>query len=147
MSLTDEVMALVDGYVDGCMGEEDAPEPSGYYKALRSRLSAIETELNDLRNPHFCDECGLPMALIDNPFGAPGKFWNCYNQECYTTPVKYRTPVPPRVESHSTLVNRLDAHDFRITPECLDHFRLKDVEHPSGLPCSNVNDWDGEDGG
>ena len=123
MSLTDEIMEAVEDYVVECLlGAQGHPAvPVTAREAIRSRLSALETELNDLRGGRLCDECGLPMALIDNPYGLRGKFWNCYNPNCYTAPIKYRLADPPRVEQHRDLVN--------------------------GLPCSNVSDWEDETGG
>jgi hypothetical protein len=161
MSLVDEIDPFTDWEVQNLIHFGDTLDVAEgvrpFFYALadkitahKSRLTAIETELNDLRHPHFCDECGLPMALIDNPFGAPGKNWNCYNPECdYTAPIEYRLPDPPRVLSHKQLMEEVGEASERIAamplPPNLDMSDI--VEHPSGLPCSNVSDWDDETGG
>jgi hypothetical protein len=107
MSLADEIMEMVEQFALLRESNIKGITRLKHREALHARLESLETELNDLRNPRFCDGCGLPMALIPAPYGKAGTFWNCYNPECYTSPIKYRTSGPPRIESHSTLVNGL----------------------------------------
>jgi len=93
MSLTDEIISLAQ------LAFDESGTPSRRrkdWRAFETRLSALESELNDLRRIQHANEPELEM------------------------------PSPERMAALRARAR---------------------IERTSALPCSNVSDWDGEDGG
>jgi hypothetical protein len=87
--------------------------------ALRSRLTAIESELNDLRKEREAKD------QRDDACDRDVRGWFAMMRE--------QSGLPPRIESHSTLVNGLPCSS--------------ELGGESGGTASSGICWDGEDGG
>lgn len=164
MGLVGEIMSLVrnseEAYADRCMSASMVNRVAllNARNAIKDRLTALESELNDLRklynrdfriDPRVLRKFGLRDFVADGP--VPTGEAHVWQGGKLVGKIVNLDVTPPRVESDTqrvTGITPVNAQDM-LHKERLDSLTAHSqaIGEYAGLPCSNVPDWDNEDDG